>query len=541
MADEAEFEYLEVPRQFSVEDIEGAHLEAFVITGIVNPYGPTLNVLATVGKSQSRPLIHAMLNPFSCEVRQVGTFTDGDRWFPDQVFPTLFQFLSGSCPTLVLTTKELDADTRSRLTENLFSNFHDAEHILERVRKFFANPMDRVSQAIGIEVPSPNAAPVEIQNADWSAMVSDTRHVWPEFRAFMVAWDGSINQTEISDQMKYGALQTDRMKSIVFPMLESVWMPEPQKIQAPPTAGHERPLATPQNYEEIRQMLLDRGRWENLRGDNLLRFMEWSMLLYGGTVDGSLVPHLSSLYNHIRVHSDPEHRKLQLQNISLAAEKYGLAACALLPPLVCDDDPWVVSTAMIDYIALCRPDPEGLPLEFQELDGLFRSGTFDCPGGALGGLITCGDRRFHPKIHDWKQHLTKDQIKAATNCQTPFSTHGEISFWLDWADSLVGQRDYESEGILGLVASAVGNLGAHDSNIPIQDVERRFHAHDVEKTVVELRSWSHAEYAEEIANRLYLLEATELAPKVFSAVLRAWGLEPRADLMDQFIPEERRR
>ena len=541
MAGEAEFEYLEVPRQFSVEDIEGAHLEAFVITGIVNPYGPTLNFLATVGKSQSRPLIHAMLNPFSCEVRQVGTFTDGDRWFPDQVFPALFQFLSGSCPTLVLTTKELDADTRSRLTETLFSKFDDAEHILERVRKFFANPMDRVSQAIGIEVPSPNAAPVEIQNADWSAMVSDTRHVWPEFRALMVAWDGSINQTEISDQMKYGALQTDRMKSILFPMLESVWMPEPQKTQAPPIAGHERPLETPQNYEEIRQMLLDRSRWENLSGDNLLRFMEWSMLLYGGTVDGSLVPHLSSLYNHIRGHSDPEHRKLQLQNISLAAEKYGLAACALLPPLVCDDDPWVVSTAMIDYIALCRPDPEGLPFEFQELDALFRSCTFDCPGGALGGLITCGDRRFHPKIHEWKQYLNKDQIRAATNCQTPFSTHGEISFWLDWADSLVGQREYESEPILGLVASAVGNLGAHNPNIPIQDVERRFHAHDVEKTVVELRSWSHAEYAVEIADRLYHLEATELAPKVFSAVLRAWGLEPRADLMDQFIPEDRGR
>lgn len=84
---------------------------------------------------------------------------------------------------------------------------------------------------------------------------------------------------------------------------------------------------------------------------------------------------------------DPEHRKLELQRISVAAEKYNLAACTLLPPLLCDDDPWVVSTAMLDYIALCHPEPNGLPFEFSELNTFFTKGTFESPGGAIGGLI----------------------------------------------------------------------------------------------------------------------------------------------------------
>jgi hypothetical protein len=480
-----------------------------------------------------------MLNPFRCEVKQIGTFTDGETWFPDQAFADLFQYLSGSCPTLVLMSKSLDSETRSRVTENLFSHFDDAEGIIENVRDFFGDPMNRVSHSMGVDVPAPGPIPPEIQHAEWNEVVSDTRHIWPELRAFMVAWDGSINKTLISDQMKYGALQTERMKSILFSTLESVWMPEPIREEpVAPKADPQRPLPAPQSLDEVMQSLLDYGRWAALRGDNLLQFMGRCMLLYGREVDSALVPHLSALYDQVRDQIDPEHRKLELQRISVAAEKFNLAACTLLPPLVCDDDPWVVSTAMLDYIALSHPEPDGLPFEFAELDNLFRKRTFASPGGALGGIVTSGDRRFHPKLHEWKHYLSKDDVRAATNCRTPFITHGEIVFWLDWAEELVDQRDPVSESILGLAASAVGLLGKNNPYDVIKDVERRFPAYGVKDTVVEIQSWDRATYANEIADRLYLLEAAEAPPKVFSAVLRAWGLQPRADLIDQFIPED---
>jgi hypothetical protein len=180
MTGAAKFEYLETPIDFSLEDIEGAYLEAFVITGIVNPYGPTLSFLATVGRSERRPLVYTMLNPFTCVVKQIGTYVDGDNWFPDQEFANFFQFLSGSCPTLVLTSKALDAETRSRVTENLFVHFYDAQDAIEHVRDFFGNPMDRISRSMGINVSNPGAPPPEIEHADWNEIVSDTRHIWPE-------------------------------------------------------------------------------------------------------------------------------------------------------------------------------------------------------------------------------------------------------------------------------------------------------------------------------------------------------------------------
>jgi hypothetical protein len=539
MTSNAEFKFFERPVEFSVEDIEGAYLEALLITAIVNPMGPTLTFLATVGRAPERSLIYAMLNPFRSEVKQIGTFIEGDNWFPDQAFADLSLYLSGCCPTLVLTSASLDAETRARVTENVFAHFDDAEGMIERVRHFFGNPMDRVSHSMGIDVPAPGPLPPEIRHAEWNEIVSDTRHIWPELRAFMVAWDGSINKTLISDEMKYGALKTERMRSILVPMLGTVWMPDPVKEEASaPRSEPQLPLPPLQSLEEIREALIDRSSWAARRGDNLLQFMGQCMLLYGREVDSALVPHLSELYDFVRDRIDPEHRKLELHQISLAAERHKLAACTLLPPLVCDDDPGVVSTAMLDFIALSHPDQGGLPLEFSELDNLFCKGVFTSPGGALGGLITSGDRRFHKKLHEWKRHLSEDEIRAATNCRTPFITHGEIEFWLDWAEELVNECDPLAESIFGLVASAVGSLGKHNPHDLVQDVERRFPAYGIRDTVVVINSWDRASYADEIAHRLYQLESAEPAPKVFSAVLRAWGLQPRADLIDQFIPDD---
>jgi hypothetical protein len=43
------------------------------------------------------------------------------------------------------------------------------------------------------------------------------------------------------------------------------------------------------------------------------------------------------------------------------------------------------------------------------------------------------------------------------------------------------------------------------------------------------------EYAELLAPELYAIEAAETAPRLFSDVLRKWGLKPQADLIEQFI------
>jgi len=321
-------------------------------------------------------------------------------------------------------------------------------------------------------------------------------------------------------------------------MLPSVWIPDPEPTSVPKPPREEHPLVPPSSLGQVKEMLLDHNKWLELRGDNLLEFLEWALMLYGSEEDSSLVPDLAALYKRVIENTDPEHRKLRLQSISLAAEKYRLAACTLLPPLVLDPDAFVVSTAIIDYVALSHPDANGLPFEFAEIDNLFKKRAFENPGAVLGGLVTSGDRRFHPAIHQWMKLLNYDDIKIATNCRTPFTKHGEIIFWLDCSEELLRSRDPKSEKLFGIVSSAVWLLGKNNPSNAVQDAERRFPAYETEHPVVVINEWGRSAYAKEIAERLYGCEAAEPAPKVFSAVLRTWNLEPRAELMDQFIPDD---
>jgi hypothetical protein len=202
-----------------------------------------------------------------------------------------------------------------------------------------------------------------------------------------------------------------------------------------------------------------------------------------------------------------------------------------------DDSTEVVSTAIINYIALCHPDANGLPHEFGELDVLFRQRTFSSPGAVFGGLVASGDRRFHPQLHVWKQLLDEGAVRIASQTRSIFASHGQISFWLDWAEELVASKDTESQMRLGSAAGAVTFWGRHNSRGEVADIERRYPASAVEQTVVLSQIWGQQAYAREIAARLYRIEELESPPKLFSDVIRAWGLPPKADLIDQFIPD----
>lgn len=289
------------------------------------------------------------------------------------------------------------------------------------------------------------------------------------------------------------------------------------------------------DYGEVKEALVDYSRWASLAGDELLDFLQLALLLYGQTENIKLVPHLTALYGQAVLMVDPEHRQLRLQWISTEAVRVKAAACTLLPTLVVDTDPPTVATALLDYIALCHPAEDGLPHEFVEFDALFRGNMFSCPGGVLGGFITAGDRRFHPKMHEWKQFLTTEEVGQAVRCRTPQFKHGEVLFWLDWATELVDQSDERDGELFGHVASAIALLGSRNPRDLIRDTERRFPAYLVEAPVVELAQWTRSEYAKTIADRLYYLEATEQAPKLFSTVLNAWGLQPRAEAKDQYV------
>ena len=72
----------------------------------------------------------------------------------------------------------------------------------------------------------------------------------------------------------------------------------------------------------------------------------------------------------------------------------------------------------------------------------------------------------------------------------------------------------------------------------MRDVKRNYPAQRSKAPIEILHEWKFAEYAATIAPELYALEAAEAPPKLFSYVLREWGLEPRAAEKDQFTTVE---
>ena len=106
------------PITSSLEDLDEADLDVFYALVIVNPFGPTLTFVASVGKSTlnaALSLVKVMLNPFSQTVEQVGRFTVGDTWIPQQGFEPLIALDYGSCPILVLASNQIQEESRQQV------------------------------------------------------------------------------------------------------------------------------------------------------------------------------------------------------------------------------------------------------------------------------------------------------------------------------------------------------------------------------------------------------------------------------------------
>ena len=85
MAERSRFVALE-PVDVALKSVGKKGFTTLIATGIVNPAGPTLNVVAADGyfpTAQGRiPILHFMLNPFSQTCRIVGAVELRDEWSP---------------------------------------------------------------------------------------------------------------------------------------------------------------------------------------------------------------------------------------------------------------------------------------------------------------------------------------------------------------------------------------------------------------------------------------------------------------------------
>jgi len=192
-------------------DLDSVGQEGFTTLfalGIVNPMGPTMNALVANGfgsVGERRALLHLMLNPFSQSCYEVGVVTFGET---SPSLPDLRAFLSlpfGACPTLLMPSALYSDEFAQNLFVELLQSFDDGHQAWDKLRHFPGDPWKRVENEMA-ELPdfiakSPKRIKTQkrprrltiTQAREFAQLQLNPKNLDEEFKAFMFAWEGSIN------------------------------------------------------------------------------------------------------------------------------------------------------------------------------------------------------------------------------------------------------------------------------------------------------------------------------------------------------------
>jgi hypothetical protein len=194
-------------------DLDSVGQEGFTTLfalGIINPMGPTMNALVASGfgsVGERRALLHLTLNPFSQSCYEVGVVTFGER---SPSLPDLSAFFSlpfGACPTLLMPSALYSDEFAQSFFVELLQSFDDGNQKWHKLRHFPGDPWKRVeNEMAGLHdfiAKSPKRIATERQPQrltitaarEFTQQQLNPKNLLEEFKAFMFAWEGSINFT----------------------------------------------------------------------------------------------------------------------------------------------------------------------------------------------------------------------------------------------------------------------------------------------------------------------------------------------------------
>lgn len=204
---EAAFQPLSTPIARGVFDLAGQRVTTLFAAGIVNPFGPTLTVFALEaadGSTAERPIVRVVLNPFSQQAQTIG-FASSSNFSPfDSGFCESCVRSFGGTPTLLLPLSALNTDDNITLYASVLENFQDAARVLEQVRRFPADPWNRIQEDVDSVANAssrhraalPQIPPHEARELAGALLRPDALSA--EFKALMVAWSGAIEFQGVS-------------------------------------------------------------------------------------------------------------------------------------------------------------------------------------------------------------------------------------------------------------------------------------------------------------------------------------------------------
>jgi hypothetical protein len=541
MSTPCSIEMYEEPLETSLGDLDGAVLDVFFAHMIVNPFGPTMNFVAAAGKpqlGQALPLVKVMLNPFLQDVQQIGRFWVGDTWTPLRDFDPLLELDYGSCPTLMLISNQIEESVRKELAAKIFASFgEDVARVCRSVEKHFGDPWTRVSESMSggdddFKGISPEEAGMRMSEAVFNEV-----HAKPELSAFFYAWNGSIEQTSVGDHMKQIAMSSAAFKDFFFERIAStVWLP---KYSDAPEKEPEVKRPVKLKLESLEQLdeLMASEQWRNFEDDRLVDLLRMLFFGYGYEGATSHVPNIAKVYQHaIAKGMDTDTRGMLEAEMVELVDSGKLLPVVFLPFLVLDNSVPITTKAAIDFVS-SSDYVNGELYAFGELRNLFIRSTLANRAAVFGALVAMGDQEVLKFLEELRPTMGTEEVRQAARVHTQFPQHHAIQFWLQWAKQLVNSSNDDDQRTFGSCASALILVLEHDIVGRVSAGKRNFPCQKSPSAITIEQEWSLDEYAEMLAPELYAIEASEAAPRLFSDVLRKWGLKPRAPVMDQFLPE----
>ncbi len=195
------------PVPFPADSVSGHPVVALFVTGIVNPFGPTLTAYVAVNTPAEVvwPVVRVMLNPFSQSVELVGEVSGVLRFRVELLASRLAGILTGSCPSLLLPNADLSAQEAIAIHAGLIRSYHDARRVMDSVRRHFGSPGQRVSEEMKAAVErlttdanvnrpevESDSPLTEAESVEFAGLLLSDRHTTAELDAFLYAWRGSI-------------------------------------------------------------------------------------------------------------------------------------------------------------------------------------------------------------------------------------------------------------------------------------------------------------------------------------------------------------
>jgi hypothetical protein len=235
-------------------------------------------------------------------------------------------------------------------------------------------------------------------------------------------------------------------------------------------------------------------------------------------------------------YSQEERRQLFMHIKGLVDNIERMSANALLPFILYESSTHIVSTAVIDYVAvgtIINNDPLGRAKDIVEF---IRAGNITNVGAAFGGLLHFGDRRVCRLIWPLRDLLEPNDVRTAIQCTTGLIYAATVELEIDWLEELDGTID--DAVFTHLAAGLVNEVRTSQMNVVLTG-PRVFPVPKKDLTEAEQRRARELanpvpleEYANRIASRLYAIERTEPPPRIMPHVLTAWGLAPATDLSE---------